>query len=561
MHRWGRAAVATAALVVAATLTTTSTTNIAHATPPEPPAEQTTSAFCTGVSTTNPFTDVSSTNTHEANIRCLAASGITRGKTATTYQPAGDVTREQMASFIARLIDLANAKERSQLKELPAYDNSPDFDDVPQSSTHYTSIMRISQAGITQGRGPRRFEPQGKVTRAEMAAFVNRTVGFLTGTKYTSTDDYFTDDETSTHEADINGVASEGIAIGDGQDTFGPNLLTRRDQMAAFIVRGLAVLHEDQLINDLGSAVTVTVNPSTIAAGGPITGTITGTAVQSATVSGCGLTNEPVEDTNTSTAGIQFTETMPASQASGQCTLTFTVTRTSGGPATVTVQVTVAGVAEAADGNINGTGANAQAANTNEGVQVTTTDKAGDKFSACEITAVTNPPTEDTTDSTKCASYEYDNTDTFVVDGDNANLAAFEEALSPFDDVTGVYSRTGNSTFSLKNEAPTGPEAVTATPTATKVTLTIDDSATTSVDAYNIYRADPNLLLGCQEELITFTKVGTALDATPTQDSGNTVFEDTTVAADDTYCYRVNAVDDGDESTAGVSRAVDPPAA
>ncbi len=90
------------------------------------------------------------------------------------------------------------------------------------------------------------------------------------------------------------------------------------------------------------ATVDVTNNNDTVEAGQPVTGTITATngTIQSVTVSGCGLNNEPVEDSSTA-AGFQFSETIPANQPAGQCTLTFTVTFTDGTTDTDTVTITV----------------------------------------------------------------------------------------------------------------------------------------------------------------------------------------------------------------------------
>lgn len=73
------------------------------------------------------FSDIASTNPHEDNVRRLVAAGITDGKTATTYDPGGKVTRAQGASFVMRyvamLVDLG-------LAELPG-----GFETIQQSGT------------------------------------------------------------------------------------------------------------------------------------------------------------------------------------------------------------------------------------------------------------------------------------------------------------------------------------------------------------------------------------------------------------------------------------------
>ncbi len=100
------------------------------------------------------------------------------------------------------------------------------------------------------------------------------------------------------------------------------------------------VLAEAAELADEGDAGQVTVTTASVVQGGTISGTITGDA-SSATVSGCGLTNEPVQDQNLNTAGIQFTEVLPQGQAAGNCTLTFTITRADGTTVTETETIAV----------------------------------------------------------------------------------------------------------------------------------------------------------------------------------------------------------------------------
>jgi S-layer family protein len=60
---------------------------------------------CGGASITLPFTDVPGTNIFFCSIASVYFSGLTNGTTATTYSPSANVTREQMAAFIARTLD------------------------------------------------------------------------------------------------------------------------------------------------------------------------------------------------------------------------------------------------------------------------------------------------------------------------------------------------------------------------------------------------------------------------------------------------------------------------
>ena len=60
---------------------------------------------CSGGSTTLPFTDVPAANTFFCSIASAFYSGLTNGTSGTTYSPALNVTREQMAAFVSRTLE------------------------------------------------------------------------------------------------------------------------------------------------------------------------------------------------------------------------------------------------------------------------------------------------------------------------------------------------------------------------------------------------------------------------------------------------------------------------
>ena len=154
----------------------------------------------------------------EANILWLANSGITGGCGGGRFCPDQRVTREQMASFLARALDL------------PAAASDHFVDD--ESSIHEENINRLAESGVTGGCSSDRFCPGGYVTRAEMASFLARAMGLPAAAT-----DFFTDDEASIHEPNINRVAAEGVASGCGAGRYCPGAVVTRGQMAAFLNR------------------------------------------------------------------------------------------------------------------------------------------------------------------------------------------------------------------------------------------------------------------------------------------------------------------------------------
>jgi hypothetical protein len=107
------------------------------------------------------FTDDES-SIFEANINRLAAANITKGCTATTFCPDATITREQMAAFLDRALDLPPT--------------NTDFFTDDTSSIFEASINRLAASGITSGCTASTFCGKALVTREQMAAFLHRAL-------------------------------------------------------------------------------------------------------------------------------------------------------------------------------------------------------------------------------------------------------------------------------------------------------------------------------------------------------------------------------------------------
>ena len=166
-----------------------------------------------------PFTDIRS-STFYNEILWLYSEGITGGCGGSKFCPEGAVTREQMASFLARALSLPGT--------------SRDFFSDDNSSPHEGDINRVAAAGITGGCAASRFCPRSNVTRAQMASFLVRAL-HLPGTRT----NYFDDDDSNIHENQINALARSGITGGCDTRAYCPNANVTRGQMAAFLKRGL----------------------------------------------------------------------------------------------------------------------------------------------------------------------------------------------------------------------------------------------------------------------------------------------------------------------------------
>ena len=159
-------------------------------------------------------------NVHEGYIEAIAEIGVTLGCTQDEYCPHKLLSRAQMASLIAKALDLGAT--------------STDYFNDDNGSVHEQNINRLAEAGISFGCRRDNYCPGNSVTRAQMASFLARAFGLPS----TSTD-YFSDDAQSVHEANINRIAQASITLGCGDRLYCPGNYVPRDQMASFLGRGM----------------------------------------------------------------------------------------------------------------------------------------------------------------------------------------------------------------------------------------------------------------------------------------------------------------------------------
>lgn len=106
----------------------------------------------------SPFKDINN-NMFKNNINWIYSRGITTGYTPTSYNPNAKVTRGEMAVFLHRL---AGA---------PGY--KPPFNVYTDVTQYKNQILWLTATTVSNGTAPR-YNPNGKVTRGQMAAFLHR---------------------------------------------------------------------------------------------------------------------------------------------------------------------------------------------------------------------------------------------------------------------------------------------------------------------------------------------------------------------------------------------------
>lgn len=166
---------------------------------------------------------------HERVIDCLSWWGITTGVDATTFAPGAEVRRDQVATFLHRLLD------RTGL--LPASPPRRGFGDVAAAHPHREGIETLAGLEVINGTGDGRFSPALPATRGQMASLIVRLHEQVVGASVSPSRRGFTDIAGSTHEDSIRRLVTLEVTTGHDDGTFRPSAVVTRAQMAAFVMR------------------------------------------------------------------------------------------------------------------------------------------------------------------------------------------------------------------------------------------------------------------------------------------------------------------------------------
>lgn len=175
-------------------------------------------------------------NVHRLSIDCVVWYGVAHGRSEASYRPSGPVRRDQMASFVARLIEEAGVA-------LPVPE-SDRFSDIA-GNVHGERINQLAAIGIVRGTSADTYGPDGPVRRDQMATFVAGAYEHIDRQSLPEAHSGFPDVTGNAHEANIRKIAGAGFASGRADGTYGPRAPVRRDQMASFLANVLRRLARD----------------------------------------------------------------------------------------------------------------------------------------------------------------------------------------------------------------------------------------------------------------------------------------------------------------------------
>lgn len=164
-------------------------------------------------------------------IQVAASKGILEGRADQSFVPNGLVTRAEFAKMIVKTFSLESASA------------TENFTDVNDSDWFKVYVASAVKNGIVNGKEAGKFDPNGNITRAEMAVMSSRALALkgisLSPAKVDEALKGFTD-VTAINASLKSGVAlaaSEGIVIGEEGNVFNPNANSTRAQAAVVIYR------------------------------------------------------------------------------------------------------------------------------------------------------------------------------------------------------------------------------------------------------------------------------------------------------------------------------------
>ena len=176
------------------------------------------------------YSDVPESSFAYDDSRCLRELGISDA--GDTYRPGDDMTRSEMAAF------MANAYAALTGEEAPIADHEfTDIADDPNAD----DIARISPngLGITKGTTTTTYSPNDPVIRGHMALFLTRLYKAVAGSEAPTGDTEFTDiaERSEEQQVAIGQIFALEVTTGTTDTTYSPSNNVTREQMASFVAR------------------------------------------------------------------------------------------------------------------------------------------------------------------------------------------------------------------------------------------------------------------------------------------------------------------------------------
>ena len=102
-------------------------------------------------------------------VELLSTLGVAKGTSETKFSPEENVTRQQMAAFVYRLMKAGRSSEGGV--------NTTPFTDL-EDSTFFNMISWASNAGVIKGTSATTFNPKGGITLQDAYVMLVRALGY-----------------------------------------------------------------------------------------------------------------------------------------------------------------------------------------------------------------------------------------------------------------------------------------------------------------------------------------------------------------------------------------------
>lgn len=184
------------------------------------------------------FKDVKQGAWYYNDINYLQSNNYINGYSDGTFKPEAYVTRAQAAKIITSVVeDLGVPYERRFVET---------FSDVKFQNWAHPYVSRAYANQIVSGVGNGKYNPDANVTRAQMAAMIDRAFQLDVEEKEVPFSDI---DENSWYYENVQNLYSAGITVGsDGK--YSPESNLTRAQISAFVVRAMEWYKENNAVTN-----------------------------------------------------------------------------------------------------------------------------------------------------------------------------------------------------------------------------------------------------------------------------------------------------------------------
>lgn len=178
------------------------------------------------------YTDISDTySTAQNAISVLSAKHIVSGINATQYAPKKGLTRAEFTSLIVKALDINLVKYKGSFKDV-------------KNGAWYTEYVEAAyEAGLISGVGAQNFDPNGKITREQMAVLITKAYEYK-GIKLSAGTDKFADDSKLSNWASeyVYKAKAAGFISGIGDNRLDPQGNTNRADAAVILLKLISKL-------------------------------------------------------------------------------------------------------------------------------------------------------------------------------------------------------------------------------------------------------------------------------------------------------------------------------